>query len=60
MMTPYKLMLALRQVGNVSDFVRRHKLARRTIWRLRKRGATPSKRTMDRVVDALTKEGILK
>ena len=38
MRNPTQLQQALRKIGNVSSFCRRHRLAERTVWRIRSGG----------------------
>lgn len=58
-LTKHQLMLALRQVENVTHFSERHGIPIRTVFRLRKRGASPTRTTIAKMEGALIKEGIL-
>jgi hypothetical protein len=59
-MTKNQLRRLLLRVPNVVHFCQRHDLSLRTVMRLRTRyEGEPTKRTMQRMVAALTEEGII-
>ena len=41
---------------NVSQFAERHAIPIRTLWRVKKRGSSPSKRTLSRIEAAILKD----
>lgn len=58
-MNKTQLRTALKQLENVSQFSQAHGIPIRTIWRLRKRGASPTKKTAEKFKAALIKDGII-
>lgn len=58
-MTKTQLRRALKKVPNISEFAIDHEIPIRTLWRLRRPDASPTRTTIARVTDALVKDGIL-
>jgi hypothetical protein len=55
MRTPAQLQQALAKISNVAEFARKHRLALRTVWRVRCGGAA-HRGTMMQINDALNRE----